>query len=76
LLGAMRRAGLVDLTVTPHIDITTEPPDVDAFRAEFREGHGMRAIAVRDGRGRRAPLRPHDGRLDCVVHFGVIGTRP
>jgi SAM-dependent methyltransferase len=85
LLGILRRAGLVDVTVTPHVAVVTDPPDVEGWRAEFAAGQGSRAAAVHDGRctpedvealfqQNEAAVRA-GGYVECAVHFAVLGRK-
>ena len=83
LLGLLRRAGLRDVTITPHVFVGQEPPDVDAMRADFVAGRGLRAAAVRDGWCTAAEVEQVFDQIEaavrqgafweCQVHFAVVG---
>jgi ubiquinone/menaquinone biosynthesis C-methylase UbiE len=82
----LREAGLETVTVTPHVALATEPPDVEAWRADFRAGRGRHLSLVRDGRCTAAEIEEFFDQnaasvrrgafLECMVHYAVIGTRP
>jgi ubiquinone/menaquinone biosynthesis C-methylase UbiE len=85
LPALLREAGLQNVTVTPHVALSTEPPDVDAWREDFRAGRGRHIAAVRDGRCTTAELMEfldqneaavrRGAVLECLVHYAVVGTR-
>jgi SAM-dependent methyltransferase len=83
LPGMLRRAALVDVSITPHVALNAEPPNVRVLREEFLSGHGRYLGSVRDGRCTRDEvLRMFDQMeavvergefLECLVHYAVIG---
>lgn len=85
LPGLMHRAELRDVAVTPHVDVTTEVPDVEAWRREFNAGQVTRAATVRHGRctaddvhqllAQYEAAARSGGYVECAVHFAVLGTK-
>jgi SAM-dependent methyltransferase len=85
LLGLLRAAGLRDVAVTPHVHVTTDPPDVAAWRTEFRDGRGSRAAAVLDGRCTPEDVEAYFSQveaavrrgayLECALHIAAVGLK-
>jgi len=85
LPALMRDAGLVDVTVTPHVALNAEAPNARALRAEFEAGQGRYFGSVRDGQctadeviqllDQMQAVADRGEFLECLVHYAVIGAR-
>lgn len=85
LPGLLRRAGLREVTVTPHTFIGHERPDVAAMRAEIAAGTGMLAAALRAGQCTMAEAEQlfaqteaairRETFLFCSVHLAALGHK-
>ncbi len=85
LPGMLRRAGLDDVTVTPHVFIGQALPDLDGIRADVLAGRGMIAAAVRAGRCTMTDVEELCAQAEralrrqtflfCALHLAVIGYK-
>lgn len=85
LLGLLRRAGLREVIITPHVFVGQESPDLSAMRADFAAGRGLRAAAVRGGWCTAAEVEQVFDQIEaavrqgtfweCQVHFAVLGRK-
>jgi len=81
----LRRAGLDDVTVTPHVFIGQALPDLDGIRADVLADRGMIAAAVRAGRCTMTDVEELYAQAErairrqtflfCALHLAVIGYK-
>jgi SAM-dependent methyltransferase len=85
LPALMRKAGLVDVTVTPHVALNAEAPNARALRSEFEAGQGRYVASVREGQctaedvikllDQMQAVADRGDFLECLVHYAVRGTK-
>lgn len=85
LVGMLRRAGVANVTLVPHMQVSTTPPDVTTWRREFQAGKGLRPLAVRAGACTTEEVEQlydqidaviaRDAYIECTLHFAVTGTK-
>jgi SAM-dependent methyltransferase len=86
LPALFRSAGLVEVTVTPHVALNPVAPDAVALRDELLRGQGRYFGSVRDGRCTQDDVlrmleqmeivAARGDFLECLVHYAVLGRRP